>query len=217
VYLWYDTVAQRQRPGGYSTTAPTGAKVTAQRLERLNCGDWSGKTATVVDGLGVRSIALHRGLYVHNPAVPSTAWFAWRGLLTHGWTVRQTAGPVWLFERRRIGLQPALVEPSRARPVFCQGWYGDLGGLSGSEPLSPSGRYMSETHAPFWIYGSGTLRLRFAPSRLSRRFTVDERRQPGPTLRLGKRGWHLVTVDVPRLIEVEDEKRNVGLRLLGVS
>jgi len=217
VYLWYDTAAQRERPGGYSTTAPKVAKVTARRLERLNCGDWSGKTAALVDGLGVRSIALHSGLYVHNPAVPSTAWFAWRGLATHGWTVQRTAGPVWLFERRPIGVLPALIEPARKHPVFCQGWYADLGGLSGSEPLSPSGRYMSETHAPFWIYGSGTLRLRFAPSPLSRRFTVDERRQPGPALRLGKRGWHLVTVDVPRLIEVEHEKRKVGLRLLGVS
>jgi hypothetical protein len=203
VYLWYDTVAQRQRPGGYSTTAPTGAKVTAQRLERLNCGDWSGKTATVVDGLGVRSIALHRGLYVHNPAVPSTAWFAWRGLLTHGWTVRQTAGPVWLFERRRIGLQPALVEPSRARPVFCQGWYGEAG----------TGRYMSETHAPFWIYGSGTLRLEFAPSPLPRRVAIDGRQG----LELGRRGWHLVTVDVPRLSRAEHQTKRVGLKLTGFS
>jgi hypothetical protein len=203
VYLWYDTVAQRQRPGGYSTTAPTGAKVTAQRLERLNCGDWSGKTAAVVDGLGVRSIALHRGLYVHNPAVPSTAWFAWRGLATHGWTVQRTAGPVWLFERRRIGLQPAVVEPSRARPIFCQGWYGDTG----------SGRYMSETHAPFWIYGEGRLRLRFGASALPRRVTVDGRL----TRELHGRGWHLVVVDVPRLLKVKSQKHRVGLELVRLT
>src|SRR5205814_4347289 len=47
-YLWYDTVAQRQRPGGYSTTAPKAAKTLARRLERLNCGDWSGNTGAVV-------------------------------------------------------------------------------------------------------------------------------------------------------------------------
>jgi hypothetical protein len=203
VYLWYDTAAERQRPGGYSTTAPRAAKETARRLERLNCGDWSGQTAAVVAGLGVQSIALHRGLYVHNPAVPSTAWFAWRGLVSHGWTVQRTAGPVWLFERKSLGQQPALVEPSRARPVFCQGWYGK----------TDSGRYMSETHAPFWIYGKGKLELEFAPSPLSRHVTIDGRRG----LELRTAGWHLVTVDVPRLVKPEDQDRKVGLRLLRLS
>src|SRR5919109_3890199 len=41
VYLWYDTSSQRQRPSGYSTTAPKAAKRIADRLQRLNCGDWS--------------------------------------------------------------------------------------------------------------------------------------------------------------------------------
>src|SRR5205807_7150443 len=81
VYLWYDTVAQRERPGGYATTAPKAAKRTADRLHRLNCGDWSGDTPAVVDRLGVGSIALHRGLYVRDRGVTSTAWFASRGLL----------------------------------------------------------------------------------------------------------------------------------------
>jgi hypothetical protein len=213
VYLWYDTAAVRQRPGGYSTTAPKAAKDTAQRLERLNCGDWSGNTAAALARLGVESIALHQGLYENNPAVPSTAWFAWHGLISHGWTVQRTAGPVWLFERKRIGLQPALAEPSRARPVFCQGWYGDLGGLSGSEPLSPLGRYMSETHAPFWIYGGGKLTLEFAPSALPHRVTIDGRR----TSELGERGWHLVIVEVPRLVRAEGEEKKVGVRLTRVT
>jgi hypothetical protein len=203
VYLWYDTAAQRERPGGYSTTAPIAAKGTTDRLHRLNCGDWSDDMAGAIERLGVRAIALHRGLYVRNPAVPSTAWFAWHGLLEHGWTVQRTAGPVWVFERRRIGLLPALIEPSRARPVFCQGWYADTG----------SGRYMSETHAPFWIYGSGRLRLEFAPSQLPSRVTVDGK----VGSHLGARGWHLVTVDVPRLVKVAGDERRVGLRLLRVT
>ena len=198
VYLWYDTSAQRERPGGYSTTAPKAAKPVAEQLERLNCGDWSGNVARLVDRLGIRSIALHRGLYLRNPAVPSTAWFAWHALLEQGWTVQRTAGPVSVFERRSIGLQPALLEPSRARPVFCQGWYGDTG----------SGRYMSETHAPFWIYGSGKVRLRFAPSPLRPRVTVHGG---------DKVGWHLVTVDVPHLRRVEGQPRAVGLRLVRVE
>ena len=143
VYLWYDTAALRQRPGGYSTTAPKPAKAVADRLERLNCGDWSGDMAGELKRLGVGAIALHRGLYVRNPAVPSTGWFAARGLLAHGWRVQRTAGPVWLFERGGIGIAPKRFEPARSRPIFCQGWFADTG----------SGRYMSETHAPFWVYG----------------------------------------------------------------
>jgi len=204
VYLWYDTAAQRQRPGGYSTTAPKPAKSVADRLQRLNCGDWSGKLADEVRRLGVGSSALHRGLFIRNPAVPSTGWFAARGLLAQGWRVQRTAGPVWVFERGGVGIAPTRVEPAHSRPVFCQGWFAMEAG---------SGRYMSETHAPFWIYGSGTLRLSFAPSPLQRRVTVDGRE----SLRLRKRGWHLVAVDIPHLREVPEETRKVGLKLLRVS
>ena len=203
VYLWYDTAAQRQRPGGYSTTAPRPAKTVADRLERLNCGDWSGDMAGELERLGVGAIALHRGLYVRNPAVPSTGWFASQGLLAHGWQVQRTAGPVWLFERGGIGIAPRSVEPARSKPVFCQGWFADTG----------SGRYMSETHAPFWIYGSGAVQLEFAPSSLTPHVTIDGR--AGSELR--SKGWHLVTIDADRLVKVEGEKRKVGLKLLRVA
>jgi hypothetical protein len=203
VYLWYDTAAQRQRPAGYSTTAPKQAKALADRLQRLNCGDWSGGMSAELDRLGVRSIALHRGLYIRNPAVPSSGWFAARGLLTHGWTVQRTAGPVWVFQPDRIGFLPKRTEPVHTRPIFCQGWYAD----------TSSGRYMSETHAPFWIYGAGRLTLRFAPSSLPRHVTVDGRRG----VVAAKRDWHLVTVDVPRLVETPGGKRRVGLRLTSVT
>jgi hypothetical protein len=203
VYLWYDTAATRERVGGYSTTSPRPAKTVSDRLQRLNCGDWSDDAAGELDRLGVGSIALHRGLYVSNPAVPATAWFAARGLLAHGWKVQRTAGPVWLFERGGVGIAPTRVEPSRSAPIFCQGWFADTG----------SGRYMSETHAPFWIYGSGKLRLKFARSSLPHRVTIDGR----PGVYLQGRGWHLVTVDVPRLVPVEGETHPVGLRLVRVA
>jgi hypothetical protein len=70
---------------------------------------------------------------------------------------------------------------------------------------------MSEEHAPFWIYGGGSLRLTFAPSPLARTFTVDGRPERGPLLRLGRTDWHVITVDVPHL--VEHDGTNVGLRL----
>jgi hypothetical protein len=203
VYLWYDTAAQLERPGGYSTTAPKPAKQLANDLQRLNCGDWSGDMAGKLQQLGVGSVALHHGLYVHNPAVPATGWFATRGLLAHGWKVQRTAGPVWLFERGGIGIAPTRLEPSRSTPIFCQGWFGE----------TESGRYMSETHAPFWVYGRGTLRLDFAPSPLKPKVGVDGR----PGVRLHNVGWHLVTIDVSHLMKVQGERRMVGVRLLQAS
>ena len=203
VYLWYNTASQRERPGGYATTAPEAAKRIADRLERLNCGDWSGGMEQELDRLGVRAVALHNGLYVRNEDLAPTAWFGWRGLSTHGWSVRRAAPPVWLFGRGSGGGRPRLREPSRAKPVFCEGWYGQ----------TPRGRYMSERHAPFWVYGSGRLHLRFERSELPRRITIDG----VVTNRLQGLGWHLVTVEVPHLVEVPRLNRRVGLRLLEVA
>lgn len=193
VYLWYDTASQRERPGGYSTTAPRAAKRVADRLQRLNCGDWSGGMERMLDRLGVRAIALHLGLY-DRTGVP--AWFAWQSLLHHGWTVQRTAGPVWLFERRETGMKVTLPAPNPTAPVFCQGWYGDTG----------TGRYMSETHAPFWIYRNGPASLEFFDLKF-------DGPQPHVTLAGDVGGWHLVTVDVPHLMRVEGQKRRVGAKL----
>jgi hypothetical protein len=203
VYLWYDTSAERERPAGYSTTAPKAAKELADRIHRLNCGDWTGDMQGELERLGVTAIVLHHGLYVRNPAVPGTGWFAAQALLNHGWKVQRTSGPVWLFERGGIGIAPKRVEPDRGGPVFCQGWFGNTGG----------GRFMSETHAPFWIYGSGRLKLDFEQSPLPRTVAVDGR--PGTTL--GPPGWHLVTIDVPHLGTAAGQDHKVGLRLLQIG
>ena len=189
VYLWYDTSSRRERPGGYATTAPKAAKRTYDRLQRLNCGDWTGGTAALLDRLGVRAIALHLGLYHH---VGDTAWFALQALDQHGWHVRRSAGSVLLLERRP-GSTPLPPAPDPAKPVFCQGWYGDTG----------SGRYMSETHAPFWLHGN-VQRIAIAKSGLQPRVRVHD----------GPARWHLVTVDVPHLIRVPGEKHRVGAKLL---
>ena len=196
VYLWYDTAAHRERPGGYSTTAPEAAKRLSDRIHRLNCGDWTGGMQQELDRLGVSAIALHLGLYDRNPAVAPTAWFAWQGLLAQGWTVQKTAGTVWVFERGRIGLLPAVPAPNPTQPVFCQGWYADTG----------AGRYMSERHAGLWIYGTRDVKLRF------------ESMQPAVTVH-GGRGerWRLVAVDVPRLVRVSGQKRPVGAKLVEVT
>ena len=198
VYLWYDTAAQRERPGGYSTTAPKPAKRVADELHRLNCGDWTGGMQRRLDELGVRAIALHIGLYEDNRAITPTPWFAWQALLAHGWSVQKAAGPVWVFERKRIGLLPSMPAPNPTEPVFCQGWYGQ----------TPRGRYMSERHSPLWVYGENELfELKFEPGGPKPRVEVE------PT----ESGWQLVSVDVDRLRRVPGIKPRVGARLVGVE
>ena len=79
--------------------------------------------------------------------------------------------------------------------MFCQGWYGDTG----------NGRYMSETHAPFWVHGHK--RLSFDGFDTQRRVHVHE----------GPAGWKLVTVDVPFLGHAPGQKQRVGAKLLRVD
>jgi hypothetical protein len=196
VYLWYDTASQRERPGGYSTTAPRPAKRVFNRLERLNCGDWTDGRPAEVAGLGVRAIALHLGLYGDEDRA-TEAWFAWQGLLANGWNVQRTAGPVWLFERRPARSVPSLREPPGHAPIFCVGWYDERNG----------GRNMSETHAALWVYGTRPVRLRFAPTLFRPRVRIH----PGP----GK--WRLVTVDVEHLHRDAGVRPRVGARLLGLQ
>jgi hypothetical protein len=211
VYLYYDQQARRQRPGGYSTTAPVAADVTMRRLERLNCGDWQGIDLGALD---VRYVAVHGGLFERNTAVPDRSWFAELGLARHGFRRGPVDGRVALWRPGR-GLVPRHGEPSRDAPHFCQGWYG------------PQGQQipMSETHAPFWVYGTGPLALWLqAPEPLATRFSVDEREVAARTvfqagrivLPLGpRRGWHLVALDVPRLAATK--RRATGVRLLSIA
>ena len=194
VYLWYDTASQRERPGGYATTAPPAAKRTFNRLERLNCGDWSGDRAGELDRLGVRAIAVHLGLYGREDY---SGAFAVQSLRRHGWNLQRRAGPVLLFERRRGGM-PLLPKPDGAFPQFCVGWYRERDG----------GRYMSETHAALWVHSAKRPSLRFASTPFPPRVTVHPRTASG---------WRLVTVDVAHLRNVPEVKPRVGARLLSVT
>lgn len=211
VYYSYAMQAPRQRPGGYSTVAPVAADVLARRLERLNCGDWTGIDLAA---LGVRFVTLHEGQYTLNIATPNRAWFASLGLARHGYRKAARGGVVTLWTRGPGALDRAGVEPPRDHPVLCQGWYGPDGG----------GAPMSETHAPLWVYGAGSVSLRVAaPQPLATTFGVDgrevARRLVGDpervVLPLGPlRRWHLVTLDVPRLLPTKP--RATGVRLLSV-
>jgi hypothetical protein len=217
VYLYYDIGAKRERPGGYSTTAPVIADIVARKLQPLNCGDWTSRPGIELQRLGVREIAFHRGLFVLNPAVPGRTWFAWRGLVQHGYRPFATDGAVTILDRLHAHGPPPpapVPEPSHDTAQFCQGWYANDG----------NGRAMSAGHAALWAYGSGSLRLvmrSYAP--VSVRFAVDghprfvrrisaleEIRVP-----LGSNGWHLVALDTPTLQTVNG--RMEGARLLAYT
>jgi hypothetical protein len=181
IYLWYDQVAQRERPGGYSTIAPTRAARLSLRLSELNCGDWRPGDDALLRRLGVRYVAFHRGL------AGDTGWFAWRELRRRGFGRLARDGAITMLERGRSGGSSPVAEPTR-NVVFCEGW---------------NGRSPRYRHAAFWARGSVRVEL---TTREPVRATLSVDRRPvhtqrvtGPaTLRLGSAGWHLVGIEVDR-------------------
>ena len=200
VYEYYDMTAKRQRPGGYSTTAPVVTQVIARKLSPLNCGDWTSHPGALLKELGVRQIAFHTGLFVLNPKVPRRAWFAWRALQQHGYRAWARDGVVWALDRKhRRGLQkPPVPEPSRKNAQLCQGWHPNYG----------AGRAMSSSHAALWAYGDTVRLFMRSDSPVTVHFGVDgagkltrrvRNRLEEVRVPLGEPGWHLVTLDSPVL------------------
>jgi hypothetical protein len=186
IYPYYDQIAERERPGGYSTVAPTKAALLALRLEPLNCGDWRPGLGSLVRRLGIRYVALHAGLF----AGTGRAWFAWQGLVQHGYGDIARDGAVTIFAPGQPRGQPKVPEPRRAI-VFCQGW-----------------EHGAPVHRRTALWARGT-RLQVAattrePDRVT--FSVGGRavrsvRLTGPkslTVPLGAGGWHLVRVNITR-------------------
>jgi hypothetical protein len=97
VYLAYRRQAPRAGPAGYSTTAPRAADALARRLRGLNCGGWSDEPA----GLGIRYVALHRGLYRQSPFDGARcAGRAAQTLERNGFRRIARDGPIELYARR---------------------------------------------------------------------------------------------------------------------
>ena len=112
VYLWYDQIAQRERPGGYSTIAPQAAARLSLRLTELNCGDWRPGDDALLRRLGVSYVAFHRGL------AGETGWFAWRELLDHGFGQVARDDGVTMLERGRSGGSSPVAGAEQARRLL---------------------------------------------------------------------------------------------------
>ncbi len=216
VYQYYDIQAKRERPGGYSTTAPVVADVVARRLLPLDCGDWTARPGGFIQRLGVREIAFHAGLFVLNPEVPTRTWFAWRALVQHGYRPWARDGAVTILDRRHGGPAPPppVKEPDRSVAQLCRGWYVNDG----------NGRAMSAGHTGLWAYGTSVQLIMRSLAPLDVTFSVDGRRvRTRPLdehvvsilLPLRTRGWHLVTLDTPVLKQVDG--RPEGARLLAYA
>ena len=90
VYLGYARQSPRERPQGYSTTAPPAADRLARELRGLSCG-----RGTVPPELGVRFVVVHRGLYRQSGFfAPGCADRAETALRRHGWRLLARAGPI---------------------------------------------------------------------------------------------------------------------------
>jgi 6-pyruvoyl-tetrahydropterin synthase-like protein len=214
VYLYYDQRVRRQRPGGYSTTAPRKADELARTLQPLSCGDWTTGAGKLLDRLGVTAVTLHRGLYDDNPLFADTAWMAWRALAAHGWRPLATDGAVTSFGRGSSDAAPPFAEPPQDDALFCEGWY---------RPDS-RGRQMSRGHAALWVHGEGIMRLFVAsPEPLAVRLSLDGRLHSHLTVhrlsevRIGlpRDGWHLVALDAAELPEIGGKPR--GARIVAYA
>lgn len=96
VFLAYARQSPRERPFGYSTTAPPAADRLARDLRGVSCG-----RGTVPAELGVRYVAVHRGLYRQSRFfAPACADAAERALRRHGWTRLAGGAAISVWRRR---------------------------------------------------------------------------------------------------------------------
>jgi hypothetical protein len=206
VYDLYATRAPRERLSGYSTLVPSEAFSFYFTYNRISCGVWLPGDEEALQSRDVEYAAFHEGLYAA-AKIPGV-WFGWRGLLAHGFAPRTREGAITLLGRGDPATSgPSLREPSRTRPLLCEGW---------------RRRTMVERQAPLWIYGSGSLALAVStPAPLDATLWVDGERLGAVAVseevtleaELKGRRWHAVVVEIPELLDTSPPR---GLRLEGV-
>jgi hypothetical protein len=94
VYLAYARQSPRGRPQGYSTIAEPAAAATARALAPLSCG-----SLHVPERLGIRFVALHRGVYAQRSLPESCAAAAEERLRADGWRLLARDGPISSWRR----------------------------------------------------------------------------------------------------------------------
>jgi hypothetical protein len=95
VYLGYARQSPRERPQGYSTLAPPAADRLARELRALSCG-----RGEIPPGLGVRFVAVHRGLYEQTGFFGAgCAERAEEMLRADGWRLLARDGPIATYTR----------------------------------------------------------------------------------------------------------------------
>jgi hypothetical protein len=206
VYDYYQLQGARERPGGYSTLVPRAPYDFYFLRNRLSCGVWLPGDELTLRDIGIRYVTFHAGMYAQGK-VPG-AWFGWQGLLEHRFSPAARGGQVTLFTRSADGgLGAPVPEPDRGTPLFCEGW---------------SGKVMDERQAPFWIYGTGALRLSvsaiaetpatlWVDGEIVDRSVVADKATFAAQLE-GER-WHAVVLEVPELLPTAPPE---GLRLDGL-
>lgn len=91
VYQAYLRQSPRERPFGYSTTAPTEADRLARKLRPLSCGRGAVPA-------GIRWVTVHRGLYAQSGLfAPGCAGRAERNLVASGWRLVERDGAIALY------------------------------------------------------------------------------------------------------------------------
>jgi hypothetical protein len=94
-YLGYARQSPRERPQGYSTLAPPAAERLARELRGLSCG-----RGEVPARLGIRFVAVHRGLYAQSGFfAPDCADRAEAMLRADGWRLLARDGPIASYTR----------------------------------------------------------------------------------------------------------------------
>ena len=94
-YLAYARQSPRERPQGYSTTAPPAADRLARALRGLSCG-----RGRIPADLGVRFVTVHRGLYTQSRFfAPGCADDAERKLRRLGWRLLARDGAISSWRR----------------------------------------------------------------------------------------------------------------------
>jgi hypothetical protein len=94
-YVGYARQSPRERPLGYSTLAPPAADRVARQLRGLSCG-----RGTVPPALGIRFVAIHRGLYAQSGFFAADcANRAERALRGAGWHLLARDGPIASYGR----------------------------------------------------------------------------------------------------------------------